>query len=65
MPKPSIEDFIFKKNPTGAAYKTGIEGNFDCQTCDEKVKKGSYDERTGELEFVCSKGHVSKVVIGV
>lgn len=65
MPKPSIEDFIFKKNPTGAAYSTLVKGSFSCQECNEKVQEGIYQERTGELQFTCSQNHVSKVMLGV
>ena len=63
MTKPSIEDFMFKKKPEGATYWTSIEGNFDCQECGEKVKKASYYERTGEVNWTCSNGHVSKATI--
>jgi len=60
MTKPNIEDFMFKKNPTGSAYWTSIDGNFDCQECGEKVKKAAYQERTGEINWKCSSGHLSK-----
>jgi hypothetical protein len=60
MTKPSIEDFMFKKNPSGPSYNTGIDGTFSCMECDEVVKKASWAERTGELTWKCSQGHVSK-----
>jgi|LakMenE01Jun11ns_1017448.scaffolds.fasta_scaffold9957568_5 hypothetical protein len=60
MPNPNIEDFMFKKNPQGSAYWTSIEGSFDCQECDEKVKSAIYQERTGEIRWQCSQKHESK-----
>lgn len=63
MVKPKIEDFIYKKNPSGSAYLTLIEGSFGCSECDEVVKKATWSERTGEVEYTCSSGHTSKVKI--
>lgn len=60
MPNPSIDDFMFKKNPTGPAYWTSVEGSFDCQECGEKVRKAIYQERSGEIKWVCSQNHESK-----
>jgi hypothetical protein len=51
---------MLKKNPSGSAYKTVVEGTFSCTECDEVVKKASWDERTGELEWKCTQDHVSK-----
>ena len=36
---PRLEDFMLKKNPSGSAYKTVVEGTFSCTECDEVVKK--------------------------
>ncbi len=57
---PRLEDFMLKKNPSGSAYKTVVKGTFSCTECDEVVKKASWDERTGELEWKCTQDHVSK-----
>ncbi len=57
---PRLEDFMLKKNPSGAAYKVSVDGAFSCNDCDEVVKKALWDERTGELEWKCSQDHISK-----
>lgn len=60
MTERSIEDFMLKKNPVGAPYWVSIEGSFDCQECNEKVKTAIYQERTGEIKWQCSQKHESK-----
>lgn len=50
----------------GSSYTTLFTDiNIECTTCKEIVSKVYYSERTGVGEWICSRMHLSKDVIGV
>jgi hypothetical protein len=56
---------IFKIIPDGSSYSTLYDDVILlCKTCGVEVNKVIYSERTGVGEWICSKLHSSKAVIG-